>query len=171
MVDNLNLMQAFDTMSNNVYIITSAYRKRPAGCTAIWINRASFEPPLVCAHLQPGCHTMQTIAKGKRFCINVLDSTSLALARRFGFTSGHNENKFKDTGYRQSSNGSPILDAAVSYFDCKVRSITRVGDHEQVVGEVLDVAVVRGDSPLVYDPETFYPSFQQRTESVEHSEG
>lgn len=171
MVENVNLTQVFDTLCNNVYIVTSAYRKRFAGCTAIWINRASFDPPLICVHLQPGCHTLQTITKGQRFCINLLDSSSLALARRFGFTSGHSENKFQDTGYRLSANGSPIMDAAISYFDCQVVSITRVGDHDQVVGEVVAAGVVRGGTPLIYDPTTFYPSLNQRVESLEQSGG
>lgn len=170
MVDNVNLTKAFDTMNRSVYIVTSAYRRRPAGCTAIWVNRASFEPPLVCAHMQPACHTMETIARGKRLCVNVLDHSSLALARRFGFTSGHNDSKFTDTGYRTSANGSPILEAAISYLDCKVKQVTRVGDHELVVAEVVEAVVIRQDSPLIYDPDTFYPSIRKRIDSLEQSE-
>jgi len=173
MADPMNFTAAFDTMHSNVYIVTSSYRRKPAGCTAVWINRASFDPPLVSVHMQPKCHTMDTIRKGKRLCINVLDNQSLLLARRFGFSSGWETDKFADVPYKNSLNGSPVLEAAVSYIDCKLKKEIPVGDHILVIAEVMDAAVVREDSPLLYDPNTFYPSLKKRVEKVDdegHSE-
>ena len=173
MADKRNFTQAFDTMHSNVYIVTSSYRRKPAGCTAVWVNRASFDPPLISVHMQPKCHTMDTIAKGKRLCVNVLDNQSLLLARRFGFTSGWDGEKFDDVPYRVSANGSPILEAAVSFIDCKLKKTIPVGDHLLVIAEVIDAALVREDSPLIYDPNTFYPSLKRRVERVDdegHSE-
>ncbi len=43
MVDE-QLVSVFDTMRSGVYIVTSAYRRKPAGCTAVWVCRASFKP-------------------------------------------------------------------------------------------------------------------------------
>ena len=172
MVETMKFTPVFDTMRHNLYIVTSSYRRKPAGCTAVWVNRASFEPPLVSVNLQPKCHTLHTVEKGKRLCVNVLSEQSLLLARRFGFTSGWDSDKFEDVEYRVSPNGSPVLAAAVSYLDCKVRKVLPIGDHTMVIAEVLDAAVVRDDTPLLYDPNTFYPSLGKRVESLgdeEHS--
>ena len=170
MVDDKQLLQAFDTMCSGVYIITSSYRRKTAGCTATWVNRASFDPPLICVHMQPKCHTLQTVESSKRLCINVLDSSSLELARRFGFTSGHTVDKLSEVGYRRSPNGSPVLDAAVSYLDCRVKQIMPVGDHMLVVAQVLSAAMVKDCPPLLYDPNTFYPSLGKRVETLCESE-
>lgn len=166
MVDE-QLIRAFDTMRCGVYIVTSAYRRKPAGCTVVWVSRASFTPPLICVHLAPNGHTLETISRGKRFCVNILGESGSELAREFGFTSGHGGSKFEDVLHRMSAGGSPILEAAVAYVDCKLLSIELIGDHYMLVGEVIDAAVQTSEEPLVYDPDTFYTTPAERVESLE----
>jgi 3-hydroxy-9,10-secoandrosta-1,3,5(10)-triene-9,17-dione monooxygenase reductase component len=161
-----NLIKTFDTMRSGVYIVTSSYRRKPGGCTAVWVCRASFTPPLVAVHLAPFGHTLQTIERGKRFCINVVGDSGLTVARNFGFKSGHSSEKFKDVPYTLSPGGSPILDVAVSYIDCKLTSMSLTGDHNMVIGKVLGAAITSTDAPLIYDPATFYIPPAERVESV-----
>jgi len=161
------LLQAFDSIRSGVYIVTSAYRRKPAGCTVVWLSRVSFSPPLLAVDLAPDGHTFETIKLGKRFCVNVLGESSLKLARRFGFASGYNENKFEDVAYHKSTTGSPILEAAVSYIDCRLESITQVGDHFMLIGEIADAARVSEEEPMIYDPNTIYLGTMQRVESLE----
>lgn len=148
--------EAFDSLRSGVYVVTSAYRRKPAGCTAVWLCRASFDPPLLAVNLAPTRHTMQTIEKSRRLCVNVLGETGLALAKHFGFTSGADTDKFHAVAYRIGASGAPILAAAIGYLDCKVLSTTPAGDHVCVLAEVIDAAVTRNERPLVYDPKLFY---------------
>ena len=166
MADSKSFIPAFDSIRSGVYIATSAYRRHPAGCTVVWVSRASFDPPLLAVHLAPAGHTFQVIKQGKRFCINVLGESSLALARRFGFSSGHSEKKFDGVAYRTSGNGSPILGVAVSYIDCQLLEVLQLGDHAMVIGKVLDAAVVSDEAPMIYHPATFYPAAAQRIEAL-----
>jgi flavin reductase (DIM6/NTAB) family NADH-FMN oxidoreductase RutF len=167
-----NFEAAVQLMSSGVYIVTSAYRNMPAGCTCVWVTRVSFSPPLIAVNLEPAHHTLATIESGKRFCVNVLGDDALALARRFGFTSGHHEKKFTGVPYRKGASGSPVLEVAVAYLDCKLHSIVPAGDHRIVLGELIDAAVLSDKRPLIYDSDLFYKSMGGQTEGqAEHSSG
>lgn len=160
--------QSLEKMRSGLYIVTSAYRGTLAGCTCVWVARASFAPPLLSVCLAPTRHTLSIIEQGQRFCINVLGSADAELARKFGFATGLKVKKFEDVAFHRSANGSPVLDAALSYLDCKVVSITPVGDHRLVVGELVEAAVQHAGVPLVYDPETFYTDEAER-EQMSHA--
>jgi flavin reductase (DIM6/NTAB) family NADH-FMN oxidoreductase RutF len=153
---------SLEKMRSGLYIVTSAYRGTLAGCTCVWVTRSSFAPPLLSVCLAPTRHTFSIIEQGKRFCINVLGADDTGLARKFGFTSGNKEKKFDGVAHHRGVTGSPVLDSALSYLDCKVTTITPIGDHRLVVGELVDAAVQHEGSPLVYDPETFYTDDTER---------
>jgi flavin reductase (DIM6/NTAB) family NADH-FMN oxidoreductase RutF len=161
------LIEAFDSIRSGVYIITSAYRRKPAGCTVVWLSRVSFTPPLLGVHLTPDSHTFETILQGKRFCVNIMGESSLALARRFGFSSGHRQDKFENVRYRKSTGGSPILEVSVAYIDCELVNSIPVGDHHMVTGQIIDAKRTSEEAPMIYDPSTFYLGTLQRVETLE----
>lgn len=170
MAEQANFEAAVQLMRSGVYIVTSAYRNVPAGCTCVWVTRVSFSPPLIAVNLEPVHHTLATIESGKRFCVNILGEDGLDLARRFGFTSGHHEKKFAGVPYRKGASGSPVLEIAVCYLDCRLHSIVPAGDHRIVLGELIDAAVQSDKRPLTYDPDEFYVSVLHEAEGkVEHS--
>jgi flavin reductase (DIM6/NTAB) family NADH-FMN oxidoreductase RutF len=153
---------SLEKMRSGLYIVTSAYRGTLAGCTCVWVTRSSFAPPLLSVCLAPTRHTFGVIELSKRFCINVMGEDGVELARKFGFTSGNKEQKFEGVANHLSENGTPVLDAALSYLDCKVVMITPIGDHRLVAGELVDAAVQHEGKPLVYDPESFYVDEAER---------
>ncbi len=156
--------QALEKMRSGIYIVTSAHRGALAGCTCVWVTRASFAPPLLSVCLAPARHTLSIIEQSQHFCINVLASDGVELARKFGFTTGTKDKKFDGVVFHRSANGSPVLDSALSYLDCKLVTITPVGDHRLVVGELVEAAVQREGAPLVYDPESFYKDEAERAQ-------
>jgi len=171
MAQKQDLTDVFDTMRSGLAIVTTAYRRKPAGCTCTWISRVSFDPPLVAVFLAPGRNTLEMVRKGKRFAINILGEDSLELARSFGFSSSGELDKFSSLQYVIGVSGAPILRDAVSYLDCRLESITRIGDHEMVLGRVQDAAVQRPDRPAIYEPETFFTNGAPTAEHGEASHG
>jgi 3-hydroxy-9,10-secoandrosta-1,3,5(10)-triene-9,17-dione monooxygenase reductase component len=155
----LNL-DALELLRSGVYIVTSAYRNQPAGCTCVWVTRVSFAPPLMAVLLDPGRHTLKTIEHGRRFCINVLGERSVSLARNFGFTSGHDQKKFEYAAYTKSPLGSPVLAEAISWIDCALEGIETVGDHRMVTGSIRESQIVSDEEPLIYNPRTFYQDLE-----------
>ena len=156
MSESKDFSEVFSGVRCGVYVVTSAYRRKLAGCTAVWITRVSFEPPMIAVSLAPTRQTMQIIEQSKRLCVNVLGESGTELARQFGFRSGVSTNKFEGLAYSISEHGSPILAAAVMYFDCKVLEIVTAGDHRVNLCEVVDAAVVREEPALLYNSADFY---------------
>ena len=162
MTSNEQIMGALDTLRSGVYIVTSSYRKKPAGCTCVWICRVSFEPPLIGVSLARGRNTLETIEAGRRFCINVMGDSGLRLAKRFGFPGEPGSDRFQGVDMTRGKSGSPVLENAVSYIDCQLHGVIPIGDHRLVLGKIIDAAVKSPERPMLYDPAAFYSPPQQR---------
>ncbi len=160
MLDKQKLAQALETLRSGIFVVTSRNAGDAAGCTAVWVTRASFNPPLLCVTLSPSRHTFQVLEAAGKFCINVLGESSLDTARRFGFNTGSESRKFSQVPNHDGENGMPVLDSAVAWFECKVSQIFDVGDHKLVIGEVMASAVQSAERPAVYEAESFYSEAQ-----------
>lgn len=163
------LAQALETLRSGLYVVTSQKDGELAGCTAVWVSRVSFNPPLLAVTLAPTRHTYKVIEKSRRFCINVLGESSLDVARRFGFNTG-DSGKFEHVQYHVSESEMPVLDQAVAWFDCTVASILETGDHRVLIGEVQASARQGNEKPAVYIAESFYadaPALAKAGSSVE----
>jgi flavin reductase (DIM6/NTAB) family NADH-FMN oxidoreductase RutF len=81
----------------------------------------------------------------------VLQRGQLELARRFGTQSGRDSDKLAGLRWRAGRHGAPILEDALAYFDCELSDSMRSGDHELVVGRVVDGGILaRGGEPMAY---------------------
>jgi flavin reductase (DIM6/NTAB) family NADH-FMN oxidoreductase RutF len=155
-MDTRSFALAQETMRSGLYVVSSAHRRTLAGCTCVWVSRAAFAPALMSVCLAPTRHTFEVLKAGGRFCINVLGEGDLDLARTFGFNTGHEVDKFADVAWHKGKGGSPVLDTAVSFLDCKLEQILEAGDHRIVLGEVIDADVQTTERPAVYVAESFY---------------
>jgi flavin reductase (DIM6/NTAB) family NADH-FMN oxidoreductase RutF len=162
MASSEQILSALDTLRSGVYVVTTSFRRRPAGCTCVWISRVSFDPPLIGVSLRSTRHTLEVIEAGKRFCVNVLGESGLGLARRFGFTPETVADRFAGVEFTRSKGGSPVLASAVSFIDCQLYGVIPVGDHRLVLGRIIDGAVKAPERPMLYDPQSFYSAEQQR---------
>jgi flavin reductase (DIM6/NTAB) family NADH-FMN oxidoreductase RutF len=156
MLAEAKLNAVYDTMRSGLFVVTSAYRKRLAGCTCLWVTRVSFNPALVAVYLAPSRFTCQTIEKGKRFVLQALAEDGLPLARRFGLSSSRDVDKFAGLEWQPGINGIPLLAGAVSLLQCRLATVEVQGDHHLLLGEVLDAAIQHDVPQLVYDPRAFY---------------
>jgi 3-hydroxy-9,10-secoandrosta-1,3,5(10)-triene-9,17-dione monooxygenase reductase component len=150
------LNAVYDTMRAGLFIVTSAWRKRLAGCTCLWVTRVSFNPQLVAIYLSPARHTCETIERSKRFVLHSLADDSLELARRFGLLSGRETDKFSGVAWTPGGGGVPVLAQAAAVLECRLAGVEPQGDHHLLLGEVLRGAVQRELPHLIYDPHTFY---------------
>jgi flavin reductase (DIM6/NTAB) family NADH-FMN oxidoreductase RutF len=150
------LAQALDTLRSGLFVVTSANNGEQAGCTAVWVSRVSFNPPLLAVTLSPTRHTCKVIEDSKQFAINVLGESQLDLARRFGFNTGPDSKKFEGQVIRMVEGGLPVLEGCAAYFVCRVSQVFNVGDHKLFIGEVAEASMGSGERPAVYSAETFY---------------
>lgn len=167
MLADEKLNAVYDSMRSGLFIVTSSYRKRPAGCTCLWVTRTSFNPPLLAVYLSPGRFTCETILKSKRFALHAVAEDGMALARRFGLSSQRDGDKFADVKWREGRNSVPLLGDALSVIECRLATSQTLGDHSLLLGEVVDAAIQRQDAAqLIYDPHSFYALGEERREPL-----
>lgn len=134
-----------------VYVVTVRHGDKINGMTAAWVGQVSFRPRMLSVAIAPQRYTYELLEKSGVFCINALGEDQVDLARHFGFKSGWEVNKFEGVPYINALKGSPVLKAAIAYFECTVVSTCKAGDHVLFIGEVGDYAVqVEEAKPLIF---------------------
>lgn len=119
----------------------------PRGLTASAVASVSLEPPLVLVCVERAADTHDSIRAAGIFSINVLPQTGERLARRFA--GDETAEKFAGIAYRTEVTGSPILEDALAWVDCRLYGVYDGGDHGIFVGAVV-AGSAREEEPLVY---------------------
>jgi flavin reductase (DIM6/NTAB) family NADH-FMN oxidoreductase RutF len=113
--------------------------------------QVSFDPLLLALSINPDNASYPLLHAGGGFTVNVLRREQQDLARRFGTRSGREEDKLAGIRWRPGHTGAPVLEDALAYFDCQLTGRLQTGDHELVLGRVIDGRILAPDAePLAY---------------------
>jgi len=141
----------FRTITLGVYAVGVTDGQRRDAFTAAWVMQASFNPLLLAVSINPDNASYELLHASGSFTINVLKQGDLELAQRLGTRSGRDEDKLAGIRCHPGRLGSPILDDALAYFECELMGRTRAGDHELILGKVVDGKILDpGAVPLTY---------------------
>ncbi len=141
----------FRRVTTGVYVVCVSDGDRQNAFTAAWIAQTSFNPLLVSLSISPEHASYPLLLRGRVFSVNVLRREQMDLARHFGTSSGRALDKLADIPWRRGRTGAPILADALAYLDCRLARRLRTGDHELVIGQVVDGALVAPDAtPMTY---------------------
>ena len=146
------------TLSTGVYVIGVCDRERANAFTASSVMPVSFKPVVVAVAVGLEHASRPLIHAGRAFTINVLKRDQLEMARHFGWPMGppgtlcgRQTNKLADMHWRPGLSGAPILVDTLAYIECELATVVPAGDHELVLGKVVDGAVLaRKEQPLQY---------------------
>ena len=146
-----SMVALFRKLTCGVYAVGVAHAEQRRAFTAAWVMQASFDPLLLALSVNPGNASYALLMEGRVFSVNVLARGQMDLARRFGTPSEHALDELTDVAWRSGVTGAPILMDALAYFDCQVDDTHRAGDHELVIGRVVDGAVLASEGlPMTY---------------------
>lgn len=120
----------------------------PRGLTAIAVTSVSLDPPLVLACVDREADTHDCIERAGAFAISVLGEDGEELARRFATYPA--ASKFDGVAHRRAATGSPVLESALGWVDCRLWASYDGGDHTIFVGEVVGGDAGGGGGPLLY---------------------
>jgi flavin reductase (DIM6/NTAB) family NADH-FMN oxidoreductase RutF len=144
--DSARYREVLGHFATGVAVVTTADEDGPAGFTCQAFNALSLEPPLVVFAPSRTSQSWPKIEATRVFCANVLSESQEALARVFA-TKGHR--KFDGVGWRPGTTGSPILQDALAWVECRLEVAHDGGDHLVAIGRPLDMGVGQGH-PLVF---------------------
>jgi flavin reductase (DIM6/NTAB) family NADH-FMN oxidoreductase RutF len=135
-----------------LYVVGSRAGDRRNAMTLNWATQVSFEPKLVGIGVEKTAFTHELIAEGRSFALCTIDRDDRAIVRKFTKPvevdlAAKTLNGFP---FHEGVTGSPILDQAVAYVDCEVRTEVEVGNHTFFIGEVVDSAFQAAeDTPVL----------------------
>ena len=135
--------------SYGLYAATAKHGDEVSLMTANWLTQCSFEPPLVVLAVEADSHSRKVIEAGGAFALNIYETGQRELAGSLGRTFGKHPEKITEAMWQPGpQTGSPLLNAALGWAECRVVSSTPAGDHILFVAEVIEVGLNRDGTPL-----------------------
>lgn len=146
--DGARFRQVLGHFCTGVTVITAVVDGEPVGFTAQSFTSVSLDPPLVAVCPARTSNSWPRIRSTGVFCANVLADDQEALGRVFA-TRG--ADKFHGVGWAPSrATGSPVLDGALAWVDCRIEAEHDGGDHLVVLGRVVNLGVGDAGRPLLF---------------------
>jgi flavin reductase (DIM6/NTAB) family NADH-FMN oxidoreductase RutF len=143
--------ELFRRLTYGVYVVGVAAGDQRDAFTAAWVMQTSFDPLLLALSINPENASHPLLHAGGGFTVNVLKQDQQELARRLGTRSGRDEDKLAGIRWRPGTTGAPVLEDALAYFDCEVSGRVQAGDHELVLGRVMDGKILDSRAiPMAY---------------------
>jgi flavin reductase (DIM6/NTAB) family NADH-FMN oxidoreductase RutF len=137
--------------ATGVTVVTTRGDEQAYGMTANAFSSLSLDPPLVLVCVMSGSEGSQHIEQNGCFAVNVLHADQEPLSRYFASRDRpRGRDAFKEVAHRTAASGSPILDGAIAYLDCRLHGAHEAGDHQIYIGEVLELGFDPDGSPLVF---------------------
>ncbi|HEX3839663.1 MAG TPA: flavin reductase family protein [Acidimicrobiales bacterium] len=145
--DTALFKEALGRFVTGVTVVTALEEGRPVGFTCQSFVSLSLDPPLVALAPAKSSTSWPRIAKAGSLCVNVLGDHQQEVCRKFAVSGG---DKFAGISWHRAEiGGAPIIDGSLAWVNCSVELIHDAGDHELVIGRVLDIGLGEG-SPLLY---------------------
>ena len=147
--DKARFRQVLGHFCTGVTVLAAADARGPVGFTAQSFTSVSLEPPLVSVCPARRSGSWPRMAATGAFCASVLAEDQEAVGRAFA---SPGQDRFAGLGWHPSAvTGSPVLDGALAWIDCRLHAQHDGGDHLIAVGRVVDLGVgATGAAPLLF---------------------
>jgi flavin reductase (DIM6/NTAB) family NADH-FMN oxidoreductase RutF len=145
------LRDALSEVPTPVTVITTLDDGGPHGTTVSAFCSLSARPPLLLVALDRESVLLRKLRSTGRFGVSVLADGQDEIARRCASKA---EDKFEAVPWH-AEDGVPRIDGAASWFLCEIEELLPGGDHEIVVGHVLECARDGQAGSLVYHRRDF----------------
>jgi len=129
---------ALEQIGYGLYVVGSKDGDEVNGMTANWLTQVSFEPRMVALAVESASHTLANIRASNVFSVNIVAEQDTALIEKFVEPQERAGNKLGGVAFRTGQTGCPILEQALAWFECEVAQTVPTGDHELVIGRVVD---------------------------------
>ncbi len=137
--------------ATGVTVVAARHGPLLAGMTANAIASISIDPPLMMASISRRAETHVAIIGSHAFAVSVLSRDQRVLADCFAQpTTANKLKRFCDAEWHEAETGSPILEGALAFFDCRLTDRHDGGDHAIFIGEIVAAGYREDAEPLLW---------------------
>lgn len=150
-VNQANFRKAMGSFATGVTVISVDHEGEVHGMTANAFASVSLDPVLVLVCVDHKARTHAHLHAKQRFGVNVLAENQRAISEYYARPIVRHEHAEQEAGARfdRTTHGTPVLQGALSYLECRLHTAQDAGDHTIFIAEVEEV-VVREGNPLLY---------------------
>lgn len=151
--DPAQLRDVLRFWTTGVTIVSAVHQGTRHGMTVNSFTSLSLEPPLVSISLEKVTRTHELVRQAGRFGVSILSAGQNELSNRFAGRENDHTDRFEDVSTFTLESGSPLLQEAIAYFDCRVAVTHDAGTHTIFISEVLAAGTppdAAERKPLVY---------------------
>jgi flavin reductase (DIM6/NTAB) family NADH-FMN oxidoreductase RutF len=142
---------AVGAFATGVTVVTTRGEEHAYGMTANAFSSVSLDPPLVLVCVISESEGSKHIQQNRCFAVNVLHAEQEPISRYFASRDRpRGRDAFREVAHRIGLSGSPILDGAAGYLDCRLHADHEAGDHRIFIGEVLELGFDSEATPLLF---------------------
>lgn len=142
---------AMSHLAGHVQIVTTEHEGERRGVTITAACSVSDNPATVLVCLNAGNARNALFQQSGKFALNALGAHHEHLANAFSGRDGlSNDARFAAAAWVTGATGAPILDDAITSFDCRITDIKLVATHMILIGQVCDIRVADQQSALIY---------------------
>ena len=137
-----------------IVAITAAASGKRSAFIATSVTCASFGPPCplrVTLHILKLNYTYELVQESGAFAVHLLSRDQMELVRTLGTVSGRERDKLATLPHTAGVTGSPLLNQAVAYLDCRVANQMDAGDRTVFLADVVDGRRIRPGDLLTND--------------------
>jgi flavin reductase (DIM6/NTAB) family NADH-FMN oxidoreductase RutF len=136
MTDAANLLESPD---RELWIVTARAGQSASGLVATFVTGASIVPdiPRAIVGLAKQHCTWELVEANGAFALHLIDEAHIDWVWRFGLQSGRDTDKLAGLDWHTGATGSPLLDKALGWLDCRVEDRVDAGDRTIYLAEVV----------------------------------
>lgn len=120
---------------------------KPLGITVNSFNSVSLNPPLILWSINKDTHSADVFTHAENFAVNILADDQAAISNQFA---SNVPDRFVGIDFKKGIADVPVLDGAVAHLQCKKWQVYDGGDHDIIIGEVIDSFTDESKNSLVY---------------------
>ena len=141
------MREAMGRFATGVTVVTGLDSGGPVGFTCQSFSSVSLDPPLVLFCADHRGSAWPRIRGAGRFCVNVLAEHQTELCWRFGSRRGE---RYEGLTWERSQWDTPALPGVLLRVHAGVETAHVSGDHDVVIGRVLELETDSEQRPLVF---------------------
>ena len=141
--DHQDLKMALGNFATGVTIVTTRSNGSDIGMTCNSFASVSLEPAMVLWSIRKASISHEIYVNGSGYTVNVLSADQELLA--LDFSRGVPEERFANAATERLDSGRLKIVGCASWFDCALEQVVSAGDHDILIGRVLDFGSTRCD--------------------------
>lgn len=147
------LRDAMSHFATGVTVVSTHFEGQNWGLTCNSFSTVSLEPALVLWSIRKESLSHIAFTQSDGYMVSVLAKQQQHIAMKF--THGTQEERFHDVPVEHcASSRNARIAGAVAWFDCKLEQVVTAGDHDILIGRVLEFGSHDGES-LIYSQRHF----------------